>query len=156
MSLTVPDQKMSKSDPNPKSRIFLTDEPDDIRRKILTAMTDSNARVVTYEPETRRGVANLLEMLALLEPGTTPEQLAEEFVAVEDPTTGKMSVPFKQMKQRLAEAIVVELAGIRERYLDYLTRDRGKWLDSVADMGATKARANAEKTMRTVRDVVGL
>merc|ERR1711939_99457 len=61
MSLTDPVKKMSKSDPNPKSRILLTDSNEVIRSKIKSAMTDSFDGI-SYEPERRPGVSNLLDI----------------------------------------------------------------------------------------------
>ena len=58
MSLDDPTKKMSKSDPNPNSRINLLDDPKTIKQKIARATTDSE-RLVTFD-ENRPGIYNLL------------------------------------------------------------------------------------------------
>jgi hypothetical protein len=77
-SLRDPLAKMSKSDPIADARILLDDTPDVIRRKVSRSVTDAR-RDMTYDPEDRPGVANLLGILAALrseiaaregEPGT--------------------------------------------------------------------------------------
>lgn len=60
-SFRDPVKKMSKSDPDPKSRICLTDSPDSIVKVIKKAVTDFTSEV-TYDPELRPGVANLISI----------------------------------------------------------------------------------------------
>lgn len=168
MSLTNPTAKMSKSDANPSSRILLTDEPDAIRKKIARALTDSDVNAVTYDPAARPGVSNLLEMLTLLdgEEGrsssssssetesaaaaatTTPAETARQFHGVPR--------PLKALKERVAEAIVREFGDVRDRYRELLERRGGAWLDEIEAEGAAKAQANADATMKRVKEAVGL
>ncbi|CAB3381191.1 Hypothetical predicted protein [Cloeon dipterum] len=63
-SLRNPEKKMSKSDPDPKSRISLVDEPKVIVEKCKKAITDFTSEV-TYDPEGRRGVATLIDLVSL-------------------------------------------------------------------------------------------
>ena len=73
MSLTNSSQKMSKSDRSQKGIIYLTDEPLIIEKKIMRATTDSQGKVkhsftqITYAPEKRPELANLLHIYAALE-----------------------------------------------------------------------------------------
>ena len=60
-NLRDPAVKMSKSAPNPKSRIDLTDSDDAILEKIKKAVTDCTS-LVAYDPHSRPGVANLIEV----------------------------------------------------------------------------------------------
>ncbi|RQM06458.1 hypothetical protein DH86_00002299, partial [Scytalidium sp. 3C] len=77
MSLQDPQQKMSKSHADVRSRILITDTPEDIHRKIMAALTDST-NSVSYEPETRPGVANLLHLLSYFDGDQrTPAVLGE-------------------------------------------------------------------------------
>ncbi|ROW12338.1 hypothetical protein VMCG_00612 [Cytospora schulzeri] len=149
MSLTEPTKKMSKSDANPASRILITDEPASMRKKVMRSLTDLQSDRVTYEPDTRPGVSNLLEILSILSgEGTTPEEAAEGFAGVQH--------PLKALKEKTAEAVVRSMGDIRERYLELLDRDGGRWLDDIEAQGAEKARASAEVTMKRVRQAVGL
>ena len=144
MSLTDPTKKMSKSDPSNKSRILITSSEAAIRRKISEAVTDGTNRV-TYDPVGRPGVANLLGLLSSFDPaGRTPEQLAKE---MEEASLG-------DLKQAVSNAIIEELAGVRELYLEYLNRPQV--LRGVEDEGASRARDNASLTMRNVKNAVGL
>ena len=62
MSLQDPLKKMSKSQGNEASRILITDEADVIRQKIKSAKTDSEPGPITYTPDTRPGVSNLIDI----------------------------------------------------------------------------------------------
>jgi len=57
---------MSKSDKSAKSIIHLVDDPESIRLKIRKAKTDSEG-TITYDPENRPELANLLRIYAALE-----------------------------------------------------------------------------------------
>lgn len=146
MSLQQPTKKMSKSHPNPNSRILITDTPDDISKKIMSALTDSQ-NSVSYDPESRPGVSNLLEILSIFdEQARDPSQLGEALAGAS----------LKELKQTVAQSVVAGLQGMRERYLDVLSADGGKYVDYVQAEGAKKARANAEETMAIVREATGL
>ncbi|OTB08481.1 hypothetical protein M426DRAFT_184654 [Hypoxylon sp. CI-4A] len=160
MSLTHPHNKMSKSSPNHRSRILITSPATEIRSRVMGAVTDSH-NAVTWEPEARPGVANLLELLSQCGGGPrnsssiktgeqrrpTPQELAEEHYA--GATLGRL-------KEDVASAIVAELDGVPERYEEYLNRKGGKWLDEIEAEGAEAARESAERTMKLVRHAVGL
>lgn len=75
-SLRDPTKKMSKSDPDPKSFINLLDTPDEIRSKLKKAITDFTS-AVTFDPENRPGVANLLTLHSLAS-NKTPDEICEE------------------------------------------------------------------------------
>ncbi|PSR94593.1 putative tryptophanyl-tRNA synthetase [Coniella lustricola] len=156
MSLTNPTAKMSKSEANPASRVLITDEDDVIRQKLRRALTDSLSEPISYNTTTRPGVANLLEILSILEQkgagakqetGRTPAEIAVDFASV--------SSPLKTLKERAAEAIIAELRGVRESYNDYLGRNGGKWLDEIESAGAQVARENANRTMKLVKKAIG-
>lgn len=65
MDLVDPTKKMSKSDDSGKGVIFLSDTPEEAARKIMGATTDDKA-LVAYDPLEQPGVANLLQLQALL------------------------------------------------------------------------------------------
>lgn len=75
---------MSKSDPNPKSRIELLDRPEQIVEKLKKSVTDCTS-AVTYDPDTRPGVSNLIAIHSLMS-GISIEQIVQE---ASDLDTGK-------------------------------------------------------------------
>jgi len=146
MSLQQPAHKMSKSHADAKSRVELTDTPDAARAKIMAARTDSTD-AVSYDPEGRPGVSNLLDILAAFDGARrSPEAIADEMAG-----TG-----LRALKLRTADAVVQGLAGVRDRYLDVLSRNQGKYLNDIAEAGASRARLNAGETMTALRSALGL
>lgn len=81
MDLQDPTKKMSKSDESGKGVIFLTDTPEAARKKIMSATTDDKANV-HYDKATQPGIANLIDILALLR-GQDPHSVAAEFEGME-------------------------------------------------------------------------
>jgi tryptophanyl-tRNA synthetase len=148
MSLQNPVKKMSKSDPDSRASILVTDAPTVIRKKIMSAKTDiTNA--VSYDPKTRPGVSNLVELLSLLDgTGRTPEAIAAEMDG--------QGANLKQLKENVADVLVDKLDGIRQRYSEVMEKDEGRYVDHVQERGAKAARESAAETMRSVRDAVGL
>jgi tryptophanyl-tRNA synthetase len=148
MSLLQPEKKMSKSAPNLKSRILITDSSDTIKKKVNAALTDS-IDSITYDPAARPGLANLLQILYHLETqhGST---------TIADFTSEMGDISKKALKERVAGAIDEHLAPVRERYEEVLNADGGRLLDDVARKGAAKASKSAEATMLLVREAIGL
>ncbi|KAH9239216.1 hypothetical protein K456DRAFT_1828183 [Colletotrichum gloeosporioides 23] len=146
MSLQHPAEKMSKSAKDSRSRIVITDRPEEIHKKVMSALTDSS-NVVSYDPNERPGVSNLLEILSVFDgKGRTPSHLAQEY----------SQASLKDLKQAVSEAVICGLSGFRERYLDLISTDEGRYLDSVEARGAERARQSAEETMVVVREATGL
>ncbi|XP_064628700.1 tryptophan--tRNA ligase, mitochondrial-like [Lineus longissimus] len=141
-SLRDPKVKMSKSDRNKKSCIKLTDSPDEIFEKIKKAQTDFIS-TVTYDPETRPGVSNLLDIHSAFT-GKTPEEICEENCLVD---TGAY-------KKILADVVIAKLRPIREQYLRLKSDCR--YVEDVLKTGADKARSIAEKTSKEVKELIGL
>lgn len=83
-SLRDPSKKQSKSDPNTKSRITLRDTPDEVLLKIKKAVTDFTSEV-TFDPDKRPGVSNLITMHSLVA-NKTPEEICEQVKGLD---TGK-------------------------------------------------------------------
>ena len=125
---------------NAKSRIDLDDPPDVIRKKIKSAVTDSDP-TVRYDVENKPGISNLLEIMA----ATTGRSIVD--IADEYATGG-----YGRFKQAVAEAVVAELAPIRMR-LD--TLEDGD-VARILQKGALDARTKAERIQQLARDAVGL
>ncbi|KAF5242994.1 hypothetical protein FANTH_8399 [Fusarium anthophilum] len=145
MSLQNPTEKMSKSSKSPKSRISITDSPQEIKAKIKAATTDS-IQGISYNREERPGISNLLDIMAIFDPeGRKAQELGEQYSDLSP----------KQLKEMVSDAVIGGLDGIRDRYTELL--DKGdKYLDSIEAIGAEKARKSAEATMQVVRNAVGL
>ncbi|KAH7051285.1 tryptophanyl-tRNA synthetase [Macrophomina phaseolina] len=147
MSLTNPARKMSKSDENPKSRILITDGKEAIWKKLKGAVTDS-IQGVSYDPELRPGVSNLLELIYHTRAGQDagPE-------SVEDVARDCAGLSMRALKERAADSVDEKLAPIRERY-EELMADTNT-VEDVAEEGAIKATESAERTMRVVKEAIG-
>ncbi|OTF75939.1 tryptophan-tRNA ligase, mitochondrial-like protein [Euroglyphus maynei] len=141
-NLRAPERKMSKSDADTKSRIELTDNSDEIVRKIRKAVTDMKSEV-TYDPENRPGVSNLVQIYSLIS-DMTVEQVCRHF-------DGKSTFEFKiELGDRLAEY----LRPIRMRIIDH--KNNRDYLEAVLKDGSSKAIEIAEKTIDEVKLAVGL
>jgi len=134
---------MSKSDPDTKSCIYLTDSPDVIAGKVKACVTDS-IKELSLCPETRPGVANLMVILSELR-GCSPDQVCTELV---NEGTNKV-----QLKEMVTTALVESLTPIREE-MTRLEKDQGH-IDEVLRMGGESAREIAIETMKDVRRLVG-
>lgn len=133
---------MSKSSPDVASRILLTDTPDQIKRKIQRAVTDSTPGI-TYDPVNRPGVSNLITILASLR-GVESERIAVEL--------GNES--HSALKENVTDAVVEAFKQPREE-LERIRQERGYLVD-VAREGAHKAKAISSATLTTVRNYMGL
>lgn len=131
--------KMSKSKGNV---IELRMSADETAKKIKGAKTDAE-RHITWDPDHRPEVANLLQVISLCE-GTDPEQVAAE---IGDGGGGAL-------KARLTDAVNTELAPLRERRNE-LAADVG-YLTSVLAAGNERANQMAEATLAQVRDAMGM
>ncbi|KAJ5127531.1 hypothetical protein N7448_008310 [Penicillium atrosanguineum] len=143
MSLKEPTSKMSKSHPDERSRIILTDSPSVIHKKVKVALTDSEP-TVAYDPVRRPGVSNLIEILSHFE-GVSCESIASEY----------HTASLRALKEHVATRVVYHLQDIRERYVSIM-EDKSGYLDSVAQQGAEAAQTNAGETMRQIREAMGL
>ena len=146
MNLQQPEKKMSKSDPDVGSRILITDEADEIRRKVRRAKTDSVEGPLTYDPVRRPGVSNLIEILKHV---TRSAKTCEEIVAEIGETT------LGAVKALVAEEIVKELDGIRERY-EALMAEGDERVDLAMVIGRQHVSGKAGATMKEVREAIGL
>lgn len=75
--LVDPTKKMSKSDATGKGVIFLSDDPEEAAKKVMSATTDDKAEI-HYDRENQPGISNLLEILALLR-GVPRDEVVQEF-----------------------------------------------------------------------------
>jgi len=142
MSLQDPAFKMSKSHSDPKTRILITDSPDEIRKKIMSALTDS-VNSVSYDPRNRPGVSNLLQILSHFD---------TEGRSAEDLGLAYSNLTLRELKTLVSDNIAQSLLPIRKRYEEVMAEDNGAYIDHVQAKGAEKARESAEETMSVIRE----
>ena len=142
MSLRNPLQKMSKSDNQEMSRINLTDLPDEIRKKVRRAVTDSTGRV-TFDPTTRPGVSNLVSIYGAVT-GLSHDKICERF-------EGKQTV---HLKDELAEVLIQELCPIQEQIVQL--EGNMDYVEGVIKEGTERATAMAEENLNEIKRIVGM
>jgi tryptophanyl-tRNA synthetase len=140
MDLQEPDRKMSTTAGTPQGTLLMLDEPDVLRKKIKSAVTDSGTDV--RRAAEKPGVTNLIDIMSVAT-GESPE-------AIESQYDGRGYGPFKA---DAAEAVVELLLPIQERY----RRLRGNpaELQHLLARGAEKARKASEPTLEAMYDRMG-
>jgi tryptophanyl-tRNA synthetase len=133
---------MSKSAPDIRSRILLTDTPSQIQSKIQSAVTDTISGI-TYDPANRPGTSNLLTILA----ACTNEQASTVAERYEGQSHSRL-------KKDVTEAVVELLRKPQEEF--ERLREGRVYLVQVADDGARRAKELSNETMRHVRERIGL
>lgn len=141
MSLKDPLKKMSKTGDD---GIALSDSPDEIRRKIKSATTDSEKKVV-FDEENKPGISNLMTLYALL--GKDIKNLKQ----IEDMYSSRSYADFKN---DLAEIAVDFLKPFQEKRME-LKKDT-KYIKLVLEKSEERARQLASETMQEVKEKMGL
>jgi tryptophanyl-tRNA synthetase len=141
MDLQEPERKMSTTGASEAGTVYVLDEPEAIRKKLGSAVTDSGREVVRSAE--KPGVSNLIEILAVAR-GIDPAEVEHEFEGA----------GYGDFKKAVAEGVVELLAPVRERYAE-LRPDEAA-LEEMLAVGAEKARAIAAPTVAEVRDRMGI
>jgi len=141
MDLQEPERKMSTTGATEAGTVYVLDEPDSIRKKLSSAVTDSG-RAVVRGPD-KSGVTNLIDVLAVAR-GISTAEVESEFAGA----------GYGDFKHAVAEAVVDLLAPVRERYAE-LRPDEAA-LEATLAAGAEKARAIASGTIAEVRARMGI
>ena len=132
--------KMGKSEGN---CIYLMDDAETIRKKVMKAVTDSGP--TTPNSEKPEVIKNLFTFLDIVSAKDTYQYFDEKW--------NDCSIRYGDLKKQLAEDIAKFNAPIRERINEY-SQDI-EFLDRVAKIGAEKARESASKTLEEVRKTIG-
>lgn len=135
--------KMSKSE-NQYATLYLSDEDDLIRKKVMKAKTDSgptekNSRKPDY-------IENIFLLMKLVSTDDTTRKFEEDF--------NNCTIRYGDMKKQLAEDMVKFISPIRQK-ADAIRNDE-KYLKRLMEKGAEKARKSAKATMELVREAIGL
>jgi tryptophanyl-tRNA synthetase len=141
MGLDDPTKKMSKSAPGSNHAIRVLDSPDQIKKAVMSAQTDSG-RDVRADPA-RPGITNLLAIYAAAT-GTGIEQAEAHFVNARG---------YGDVKKELAEILVETLRPLRERYAE-LAADPSM-VREILRQGADAVRPIARQTADDVKRAMG-
>jgi len=142
MGLQDPTKKMSKSSENVNDVIFLTDNKETIMKKFKKAVTDSE-NVVKYDPENKPGVSNLMTILSSVT-GKTNDEIERAF----------HREGYGGFKVSVAAAVIEKLEPIQAKYKELLNNP--KYLEGIYKEGAKKARKLARKTLKEVKEKIGV
>lgn len=140
MSLADPTRKMSKSDPNPKGTVYLTDEPNVIMKKFKGAVTDSEMSV--RYAEGKDGINNLMTIYSAI--------TGKDFDSIESEFAGK---GYGDFKTAVGEAVVAELEPIQKKFKEYMS-DKA-FLEEKWTAGATLAQRVSQRTLDKAMKKIG-
>jgi tryptophanyl-tRNA synthetase len=140
-NLQEPERLMSTTRGAPQGVVRMIDEPEVIRKKFKTAVTDSG-RDVVYDPAEKAGISNLIEILSV----ATGDSIDE----IESRYDG---AGYGQFKEDVGEAVVELLAPLQERYRELRSDDAE--LQRLLRIGADKAREASAPTLSAMYERMG-
>ena len=141
MSLNDPTKKMSKSENNDKGCIYLLDDLNVIRKKIMSAVTDSYGEI-TLDQQRQPGIYNLLEIHSAISK-TDKQELLNRF----------KSQGYGVLKKEVADVVTERIGEIQKRYHEIM--DSGQ-IETILDEGAKKAQYIAAKKLAKVQRKIGI
>jgi tryptophanyl-tRNA synthetase len=141
MNLQDPEARMSTTYGGEQGTVYILDEPEAVRKKVRSAVTDSGTEVRSG-PD-KAGITNLIEIYAAAR-GVTPEEAEREFEGQ----------GYGAFKQTVGESVAELLAPVRERYRQL--RADPDAIEAALRQGADRAREIAVPTMAEVHSVMGL
>lgn len=141
MSLSNPNNKMSKSLSDPRGTIDLVDTPKSARKKIMSAETDSVGSI-NYDKQNQPGISNLLEIYASFK-DITIQQAETEF---------KGSEKYGELKKSVADEVCAFLEQIQTKLND-ITNDQ---VYEILESGEETVKPIAQKTLTRLQSAVGL
>lgn len=141
MSLTEPLKKMSKSD-KAESHIGLFDSPEEIRIKIMRAVTDTG-KEIKYNPTSKPGISNLLVIYSLFS-NTTIKALEKKFEKKN----------YAELKKELTELLILKLEPFRQKKREFSARE--VYIREILNQGKKRAQIMAQSTIQEVRQKMGL
>ena len=142
LNLQNPLEKMNKSDAdNNKGTIFLMDDIDVAKKKIMSAKTDSLNKV-HFDEENQPGISNLMSILSKI--------TGESFDSIEKRYEGQ---GYGAFKKEVSEVVGTQLDIIQKKYKEVNNKEL---LDKILQDGAKKAQIVASKTLNSVMKNLGL
>ena len=141
MSLQNPKKKMSKTD-DPSGCVGLFDEPEEIKKKIMSAVTDLG-RIIKYDPIKKPGISNLLTIYSLFS-GKKIESLEKNF-------KGR---GYEEFKKALSQLLIETLEPLRKKRKELLQRE--VYVKEILTQGKNRAQVIAQSTLQEVKKKMGL
>lgn len=139
-SLSNPLKKMSKSESD-KGTIYLLEDVQIARKKIMSAVTDSENEI-RYDMENKPGISNLLTILSVL-----------THQSIDDLQQKYQNVGYGQFKKDVADVVCHELETLQQKVQEI---KNGYILESILKQGASKASSIASQTLQQVYEVIGI
>ena len=139
--LQNPTKKMSKTEDNPKGYILLLEEPEVARKKIMSAVTDSEA-IVKYDEENKPGISNLMTIYSSLT-NKTFEEIETEFKGCN----------YGTFKSKVAEVVVELLTNIQTKYNEIINSNL---VNEVLNKGIKTVLPLSEAKIKEVYKKIGL
>jgi len=135
--------KMSKSE-NQYATLYLSDDDELIRKKVMKAKTDSGPTVPgSPKPDYIENIFLLMNLVS-----------SEEVIKKFEEDYNQCTIRYGDMKKQLAEDMVNFISPIREKAESI--RNDERYLQEIMEKGAAKARISAKSTMELVREAIGL
>lgn len=143
MNLTNPTVKMSKSAPKKdKGTIFILDDINITKKKIMAACTDNEGRIY-FDEEKKPGISNLLSIVAAID-NLSINEVSEKY----------KNYNYRDFKLEVADKVAEFIINIQNKFYEYRTEEKN--LLKVLDMGAEKAKRLADLKMKEVKQKIGL
>ena len=139
--LQEPTKKMSKSSNNEKAIIRLLDNPEMVRKKIMSAVTDSESKIY-FDEENKPGISNLLTIYSVLSD-----------ISIEDTVNKFKDYNYGSFKKEVANLVVDKLTILQNKYNDIIN---SSLIDEILDKGYEKTNQIARKKYYDVKEKVGL
>ena len=130
MNLQEPNKKMSKTDENPKGNIYLLDDLEVARKKIMSSVTDSEA-IIKFDPVNKPGISNLITIYSSIT-NKNIDMIEEEF---KDSNYGTF-------KTKVADVVIYLLKDIQDKYYNII---KDNTIEKVLDKGITKTEKIAKE-----------
>ena len=140
MDLQDPTKKMSKSSESQKGVIRLLDNIEDIRKKIMSATTDSD-KSIKYDIDNKPGISNLINIYSVLSNKNITE--------IEDEFKDKNYGDFKKV---VADKVIEVVSDIQKKYYEIINSNE---LDKILDNGIACTRKIAKAKFEDMKYKMG-
>lgn len=139
--LQDPTKKMSKSDDNDKGVILLLEDPNIARKKIMSAVTDSES-IVKYDPENKPGISNLLTIYTNLKE-----------ISIDDAEKEFQGKNYGEFKRVVADTVVKFLEELQAKFNKIINSDM---IDKILDDGKEKTTMIGKEKLEQVKNKIGI